>query len=178
MPQPSRIRPVALFVALLGGAISSGCLSHFRVAQTPAPSPPFRPEEFFAGATAGEGVLAARFKADRPFRVAGLGHTEPDGTFVLDQTVTYTGGAVERRSFRMRRVNDHDYTGTLTGASGAVSARADANSFHIRYRIGQPAITMEQWLYLQPDGRTVLNRATVRVLGIPFAHLSETITRQ
>jgi hypothetical protein len=36
---------------------------------------------------------------------------------------------------------------------------------------------MEQWIYRQPDGRTALNRSTVRVLGVPVAHLSETITK-
>ena len=35
---------------------------------------------------------------------------------------------------------------------------------------------MEQWLYLQPNGRTVMNEATIRVFGIIAAHLSERIT--
>jgi hypothetical protein len=35
---------------------------------------------------------------------------------------------------------------------------------------------MEQWLYMQPDGRTVVNEATIRVFGIIVAHLSERIT--
>jgi hypothetical protein len=33
-------------------------------------------------------------------------------------------------------------------------------------------------MYLQPDGRTVMNEATVRVLGIVAAHLSERITHE
>ena len=37
---------------------------------------------------------------------------------------------------------------------------------------------MEQWLYLQPGGHSVLNQAQVTVLGIPYARLSETITRK
>ncbi len=36
---------------------------------------------------------------------------------------------------------------------------------------------MEQWLYLQPDRRTVLNEATVRVAGLVVARLSERISR-
>jgi hypothetical protein len=158
--------------------VLSGCLSGFRVAETPAQMPQFRPEQFFAGVTYGEGILATRGKADRPFHVAGAGHSESDGTFILDQTITYADVAVEQRSFRLLRVDDHEYTGSLTGASGAVSARAEGNSLHVRYNIRTPAVTMEQWIYLQPDGRTGLNRATVRVLGIPVAHLSETIRRQ
>ena len=37
--------------------------------------------------------------------------------------------------------------------------------------------SMEQWLYLQPDGRTVMNQATIRVFGPVVAHLSERISR-
>lgn len=155
----------------------AGCLGGFKVAGTPAPAPQFRPEQFFAGLTHGEGILITRGSADRSFHVTSSGKSESDGTFVLNQTITYSDGVVERRSFRMRRRDDHEYTGSLTGASGAVSARAEGNSFHVRYTIRKPGITMEQWIYLQPDGRTAFNRATVSALGIPLAHLSETISR-
>lgn len=171
------MRASFLRFALPMALLLSGCLHGFRVAETPARAPLFRPEPFFAGATSGEGILSVRGKADRSFHVTSTGHGDA-GTFVLDQTITYADGVVERRSFRMRRVSEHGYTGRLTGASGPVSARAEGNSFHLRYTIRKPAVTMEQWIYLQPDGRTSLNRATVRIVGIPVARLSETIERQ
>ncbi|MEO7367728.1 MAG: DUF3833 family protein [Gemmatimonadaceae bacterium] len=153
------------------------CLPGFWVAKTPADNPPFRPDEFFAGSTHGVGVLSVRGKRDRPFHVTGFGKPAADGTFILDQTITYADGGKDTRSFRIRRANEHDYVGTLTGITGPVRARAEGNSFHIQYTIRKPAVTIEQWIYLQRDRRTALNRATVRVLGIPVAHLSETITR-
>lgn len=158
--------------------ILSGCLGGFRVPETPAQAPQFRPDEFFAGVTHGEGTLATRGRRTRSFTVAGSGHTETDGTFVLDQTVTYDDGAVEQRSFRLRQIGEHEYTGSFTGASGAVSARTEGNRFHVRYNIRRPAVTMDQRLYLQSDGRTAFNRATVSVLGVPVARLSETIRRE
>lgn len=169
-----RISRYAVLPVLL---VVSGCLSGYSVAKTPAPTPEFRPEHFFAGNTTGEGVLVTRLKADRRFQVASSGRSESDGAFVLDQTVKYANGQIEKRTFRMRRVDDFRYTGSLTGASGPVFARAEGNSFHVTYAIKRPAVTMEQWIYLQPDGRTALNRATVKVLGIPVAHISETIRR-
>ncbi|MEP6992944.1 MAG: DUF3833 family protein [Acidobacteriota bacterium] len=172
------MRASSLRFALPVVLVLSGCLGGFRVGETSAPAPQFRPEQFFTGVTHGEGVLAALGRTDRAFHVTGAGHSESDGTFVLDQTVSYADGAVEQRSFRMRRVDEHEYAGSLTGASGAVWARAEGNGFHVRYTIRKPAVTMEQWIYLRPDARTALNRATVRVLGIPVAHLSETIRRQ
>jgi hypothetical protein len=155
----------------------TGCLGGFRVQGAPAPGPPFKPEEFFGGITHGDGVLSIRFKSDRHFHVASVGKSESDGTFVLQQTITYEDGAADTRTFRMRPVNDHEYTGSVTGSPGAVSASTEGNAFHVQFTMRQPHVTMEQWIYRQPDGRTALNRSTVRVLGVPVAHLSETITK-
>lgn len=108
--------------------------------------------------------------------MTGHGRQESDGTFVLDQTVAYADGGVERRSFRLRRVNTFEYAGTLTGVSGPVWARVDGSTFQVRYKMKR-GMTMEQWIYLQADGRTALNRATVRMFGVAVARLSETISR-
>ncbi|MDQ3170919.1 MAG: DUF3833 family protein [Acidobacteriota bacterium] len=171
-------RARALLLVLPVALVLSGCLGGIGGAETPASAPAFRPEAFFAGATRGEGMLEKRVGADRSFHVSGAGHLEGDGTFVLVQTVTYADGkAGERRVFRLRRVNETEYAGTLTGASGPVWARVDGNAFHVRYKMKR-AMAMEQWIHLQPDGRTALNRATVRLLGMPVARVSETITRQ
>ncbi|CAN5170937.1 hypothetical protein BH11PSE14_BH11PSE14_22030 [soil metagenome] len=167
----------ALPLALTLAVLLSGCLGGFGVSESPAPTPAFQPEVFFAGATHGDGTLAVRGRADRRFTVASTGRQSPDDLFVLEQEIRFVDGEVQRRNFFIRRLDAHRYAGTLSGAAGPVTARADGNSFHLRYRMGK-ASTMEQWLYLQPDGRTAFNRATVRVLGLPVAHLSETIRRE
>ena len=160
--------------------VLSGCLGKFQVAETPNATPAFRPEVFFDGATHGEGMLDVRGRAERRFTVASTGHSERHGgfpgDFILDQVIRFADGEVQRRTFRMRPLDAQRYTGSLTGASGPVTASAEGNSFHLRYAMGK-ASSMEQWIYLQPDGRTAFNRATVRVLGAPVAHLSETIRR-
>ncbi|MEP6507064.1 MAG: DUF3833 family protein [Gemmatimonadales bacterium] len=157
--------------------LMTACLAGFRLPKAPAAGPVFRPEQFFIGFTHGDGVLATRGRRDRKFYVTGVGRVASDGTFILDQKIRYADGATDERSFRVRRINDHDYAGTLSGVAGPVTARVDGNSFHVRYLIRKPAVTMDQWIYLQPDGLTALNRSTVKILGIPVAHLSETITR-
>ena len=166
--------------ALPLAVLLSGCLGGFQVAESPAAMPAFRPEAFFDGATRGEGMLDVRGRADRHFTVASTGHSKRDSgrdsDFVLDQVIRYADGEVQRRRFRMRHLDAQRYTGSLTGAAGPVTARAEGNSFHLRYSMGK-ARSMEQWIYLQPGGRTAFNRATVRVLGMPVAHLSETIRR-
>ena len=36
---------------------------------------------------------------------------------------------------------------------------------------------MKQLMYLQPDGRTLMNEAKIRFAGVAAAHLSERISR-
>ena len=139
-----------------------------------------RPEIFFAGATSSSGVVENRSGAPtRRFHVEGFGLMLPDGSFRLDQRVTFDRGAPKTRSWVMRRLDFHHYTATLTDASGAVHGEAYGDLFHLSYPMKTPfGGEMEQWIYLQPDGRTVMNEATIRVFGIVVAHLSERITHE
>ena len=168
------------FSAIIGGVaalVLTACISASPFHTTAMATPEFRPEQFFNGATHGEGTLVQRFKSDRKVTVEGTGTMQPDGSFRLDQHVTYADGTTEQRSWTMRRTGTHGYSATLSDASGTVTGETQGNVFKLRYLLRQPAVYMNQELYLQPDGKTVLNVATVTVLGVPWARLSETITR-
>ncbi len=163
-----------LFVA----AGIGGCAQALRPPDFEAGAPEIRPEIFFTGKTNSRGVLANRSGAPmRRFHVEGSGLALPDGSFRLDQSVTFDQDAPQMRTWVMRRLDAHRYIATLTDASGAVEAEAYGDLFHLRYPMTIPlGGQMEQWMYLQPDGRTVINEATVRVFGVVVAHLSERIT--
>jgi len=158
-------------------AVATGCLAGNPAPPAQTPAPLFDPTVFFAGPTHGEGALHVRAGSSRTLRVEGIGRTDADGAFQLDQTVTFADGAVETRTWRMRRVDAGHYAATLSDAKGEVQAETSGNRFHLRYLMRQPAVYMEQWLYLAPDGQSVANQAQVTVLGIPWARLAETITR-
>ena len=165
-------------LAGFGTCISlAGCLPPSATRPVAADSPAIDPVAFFTGRTHGEGVLESRFASRRPLTVDGHGYQNADGSFTLDQTIAYADGAAESRKWVLRRRSATSYTATLSDADGEVSAEATGNLFHLRYRIRQPHVYMEQWLYLQPDGHSVINVAQVNVLGIPWAKLSETITQ-
>ena len=164
-------------LGLVALALMCGCLTASPFHTQAAATPELRPEVFFAGITHGDGTLVQRWKSPRKLQVEGRGAMQPDGTFRLDQAVTFSDGATEKRTWYLRRQGTNSYTGTLSDASGKVTAETHGNVFHLRYLLRQPAVYMDQQLYLQPDGRTVLNVATVSVLGIPWARLSERITR-
>lgn len=174
---PKRARARLTPSGLAGLLFLGGCLSASPFHTEALNTPEFRPEAFFMGTTHGEGTLVQRFKHDRKLSVQGHGEMLADGRFRLDQQVSYANGDTEQRSWYLRRTGPHSYTGTLSDASGNITAETEGNLLHIHYLLRQPAVYMDQRLYLQPDGRTVLNVATVSVLGIPWARLSETITR-
>ena len=76
----------------------------------------------------------------------------------------------------MTRTGPDTFTSSLSDAAGPVELATDGNTLHIRYRLGR-FTTRHQRLGAPARRRTVLNLATVRVLGVPVARLTETITR-
>lgn len=164
-------------VVALAGALAA-CVGAMPLGEFAGAGPAMRPEQFFAGATRGWGVLETRGgRPSQRFTVEGRGATAADGSFGLEQTVRWGDGRVEQRAWRLVADGPQRYRGTLTDARGAVTAEIVGNVFHLRYRLADPAVMMEQHLYLQADGRSVLNSATVTVMGMPVAHLTETIVR-
>ena len=100
----------------------AGCLAGTQFHTEASATPELRPELFFAGATHGVGVLEQRGKAPRKLRVEGMGRWDTDSTFRLDQKVVFDDGATENRTWHLRRRGAHAYTGTLSDASGNVTA--------------------------------------------------------
>lgn len=166
----------ALPIAVLLFSLT-GCLSAPPLPPASLDKPEMRPEVFFAGRTRGSGELELRGRGARAFQVEGFGRAEADGSFRLDQTVTYADGDIEKRTWILRPAEDNTYTGTLSDAAGEVAGETRGNVFHLRYLLRQPAVHMEQSLYLQPDGRSAINFATVTVAGMAWARLAEQIVR-
>lgn len=188
-PCSDRSAPTGRFAAETSQSISACVLLAASLAGcTPALAPSafdggalqLRPEIFFAGTTSSSGVLENRSGAPtRRLHVKGSGTAQADGSFRLEQSVAFDGDAPRMRTWVLRRLDAHHYTATLTDASGAVQAEAYGDLFHLRYPMKTPfGGHMEQWMYLQPDGHTVVNQATVRVFGVVVAHLSERITHE
>ena len=174
------MKAVSVRRSAIGVFCCTGCLSATPFRTESRSAPELRPELFFSGATHGEGSLSQRGKPTRRLSVEGFGASEADGSFRLDQTVTFADGTTERRTWHLRRSETGGtgaYTATLSDATGTVTGAAEGNEFRLRYLLRQPNVYMNQQLFLQPGGLTVLNVATVTVLGVPWARLSETITR-
>ncbi|RFB04429.1 DUF3833 family protein [Parvularcula marina] len=156
--------------------LSASCASAPLATDT---APAFDPVEFFSGDTQGEGVLAfASGGLDARFTVRSHGSREEDGRFILRQTITWSDGREEERAFILTPDGKGGLEGYFEGERGRVTLTSAGSVGHLRHGLPDtPMARMEQFLYLQPDGRTLINEGTVRVLGIPFRRLHEIIVK-
>ncbi len=136
----------------------------------------FTPHNGFNGYSEGNGKLKLFFGKQRLFHVESHGYDQADGTFRLDQTVTFEGQPSKERTWILKTTRQNHYTGTLSDAAGTVTGQTNGSILKLKYRLKGPLI-MHQTLKLMPDGKTIDNVGKITFLGIPVGHLHETITR-
>jgi hypothetical protein len=137
----------------------------------------FTLDKGFSGHSEGNGKLKLFFGKQRLFHVESHGYDQADGTFRLDQTVTFEGQPSQKRSWILKTIRQNHYTGTLSDAAGRVTGRTNGSRLQLKYRVKGPLI-MHQTLELMPDGKTINNVGKITLLGIPVGHLHETIIRK
>lgn len=145
--------------------------------------PAFDPVVYFTGHTHSWGVFENRAgNPSRSFTTDCVG-TLDGGALRLDQTFTYEDGSKQQRHWRIRRVDAHRFEATANDVVGTGTGEAYGNAFHWEYTValkpGNPLynVRLRQWMYLQADGRTVLNRGTVNKTGVVIAQVSESFQR-
>ena len=166
----------SLFLCAL--ALLSACASK-PIASFHTGRPLFAPEIFFAGRTHSWGVFETRDgKPASILRTTTEGHVAADG-FHFEQDLDFESGRKSHRSWLVRRLDAHRYSATGTGIVGEARGLAHGNAFHLEFTLdafpGNPLghLHMSQWMYLQPDGTTMLNRATLSKAGIIVAQVTE-----
>ena len=175
------MRACSLAVVLLAWALA-GCASvppeHFA-----GTKPAFDPVAYFTGHTRSWGVFENRAgEPSRSFTTDCVGRAE-GGTLRLDQTFTYEDGRTQERHWTIHRVDAHRYEAMANDVVGTGMGEAYGNAFHWEYTValkpGNPLynVRLRQWMYLQADGRTVLNHATVNKLGVEIAQVAESFQR-
>ena len=146
--------------------------------------PTFDPMAYFNGHTHSWGVFENRAgDPSKRFTTDCHGHREGD-VLVLDQTFTYEDGHTQQRHWRIRRMDAHHYEATANDVVGTGTGEAYGNAFHWEYTValkpGNPLenVRLKQWMYLQPDGHTMLNRGSVKLFGIEVAQIAESFQKQ
>ena len=132
-------------------------------------------ERFFSGRLEGNGTVNIIFSGQQTVRDISRGRIE-NNVLIIDQVVQQQGTPPRRRQWRLTRVGQNRFTGTITDVRGQVTGEINGNVLHLRYRSVQGP-WVEQWITLHPDGRTAHNRMTFRRFGIQVATVEEVIRR-
>jgi hypothetical protein len=98
-------------------------------------TPHFEPEQFFAGHTRSWGVIENRFGTPTGrFRTETRGRRDGKA-LVIDQHFYFENGRQRRRTWRLRRVDEHGYEATATDVVGVATGEARGNSFRWEYTL-------------------------------------------
>ncbi len=165
-----RILPLLLTVPL------AACMASGPPPVPVAATPVFQPLSFFAGASTGEGSLKILLSKSRSIRVRSNGHSAPDGSLILDQSISEDSKPASQRQWNIRQTGPGRYAGTLSDAGGPVSGDVEGNRLHLSFPM-KDGLQADQWLSLSPDGQVAENHMTVRKFGMVVATLNETIRR-
>jgi len=145
-------------------------------APAPAAPPTFDPLAFFTGVSRGEGTLKVITKPGVKLRVESQGRPDGKGGIILDQTIHEGSKPARQRRWVLKPTSPTTMAGTITDNPGPVSGRMDGNRLLLNYTM-KGGLKAEQVMTIQPGGRSLVNRMTVRKFGMAVAHVNEVITK-
>jgi Protein of unknown function (DUF3833) len=171
------VRHRLLLVAAMAIAVG-GCASK-PVTSFQGGRPVLDPEQFFAGHTHSWGIFESR--SGEPTEIL---HTKTagrleGGVLHFEQDLLFGSGKKRRRSWLIQRLDSHHYTATGTGIIGTARGEAYGNVFHLDFTLDAlpgnllGRVHMSQWMYLQPDGVTLVNRDTLTKAGVIVTEITE-----
>jgi len=142
-------------------------------------TPTFDAIAFWTGHHRSWGVLENRGGAPTDTVVTDcIGTVQPDGTLHMAQTLTLGDGTTTHRDWHLRRTGPATFTATANDMVGEAHGTAAGRVFHWTWVLAlSPGnalknVTMDQWMYLYPNG-TMMNRTTIRKLGVVLAEVAE-----
>lgn len=165
-------------LALLLAINLLGCSKAMPVDGFRATTPAIDPIRFFSGHVKSWGVLEDR--SGQPSDIVTTDCTgESDGnTLHMVQRLTIGQDTPTTRTWQMRRAGPNRYEATANDMVGTATGEASGRAFHWTWTLAlSPGndlknVSMDQWWYLLDDG-SMLNRTTVRKLGVILIEVSE-----
>lgn len=163
--------------------LMAGCAGP-QVSEFAGVKPVFAPEQFFAGRAVAWGVLEdGSGNPTKRFTSEDVGTLVGD-TVTIAQTIRYSDGSSQSRSWKLRRVDANHYEGTADDIVGVAKGEAYGNALHLDYSIAlSPTnplthVDLNQWLYLQDGGDSLISRTTISKLGVVVARSAEYVHRE
>ena len=143
-------------------------------AQAPSPAGA-QFERFFTGTTEGSGTVQIALSGKHRVRDRARGRMEK-GALIIDQVVEEEGKPARQRRWRLVRTGGNKVGGTISDARGAVVGEVNGAVLHLKYRLAEGP-SVEQWITLQPPGRTATNKMVFHRFGLKVA-IVQTIARK
>ena len=174
MTLPSR--HLATFLLCLGGISALGQTAR-------AAAPDFDPMQFYTGRTQSWGVFENSRGEPTEKIVTETSGRIVNGELRMEQDLYLGAKPRQHRSWRMRRLDAHHFEATANDIIGTARGEARGNQFTWTFTLatkpGNPLfnVRMTQHMYLQPDGRTMINRDSIRKWGFFVAGVTEQFRR-
>ncbi len=155
-----------------------------KVADFAGSKPVLDPAQFFTGHARSSGVMENRGGAPQKRVTTVTTGTWEGATLHLEQDLLIGDAQSQHRSWRIRKIDAHHFEATANDMVGTAHGEAYGNVFHWSFTLalspGNPLanVQMSQWMYLQPDGRTLINHSTIRKFGIVLAQVTEQFRRE
>jgi hypothetical protein len=172
-----RFIPLLLAFSCVSWATTGWAATPFDVVRDGKPD--FKPEKFFGGRTQSWGIFETRSGAPKETLQTQTWGRWERGIFRFEQDLQFQSGEKTHRSWSIRRLDENHYLATGTGIVGTARGEARGNAFHLEFTLdaipGNPLghLHMSQWMYLQPDGVTMVNRAILTKAGVIVAEITE-----
>jgi hypothetical protein len=134
-------------------------------------------ERFFVGTTVGSGTADVIMSGKHGVKDRAKGRMDASGALILDQVVVEEGKPPRRRVWRLTRSGGNRIGGTISDANGPVAGEIAGSTLHLKYRLAKEKASVEQWITLQPGGRTARNRMVLHRFGLKVATVETTIRK-
>ena len=134
-------------------------------------------EDYLSGNVKAWGILQNRSgKVIRQFS-ADLNGQWDGKQLILDEKFNWTDGEVQRRQWKINKINEHNYEGTAEDVVGKAKGYSYGPVSKFEYVLLVPVkgkemkITFDDWIFKQSD-KIAINRATMTKFGIKVAELT------
>ncbi len=142
-------------------------------------NPKLDPVEFFGGKTQSTGVLESRSGGPSKRITTKTSGTYADGILSMDQDLYQEGRKPSHRTFKLKLTDAHHVDATGSDVSGTAHGVLYGNYFTWRFRMRiadkglVQHVNMTQYMYLMPDGKTLIIRSIIRKFGIIVKEITE-----
>lgn len=137
-------------------------------------TPELKIEDYFQGRTTASGVFQDRFgEVRRRFQVDIDGTWDEDTrTLTLVEDFVYDDGQTEQRIWTIQKTGENSYEGSADKVVGTAAGQSAGHAFNFNYLFDLSVngntwrVRFDDWMYLQPGGRILFNKATISKYGV------------